>query len=168
MVFLYQLIYKIITCRNKMEGNKWPLLYFIHILNIIFCITVFDPMLNLSSPVLVAFPILPQLAAITRVTGAWLLKGLIIDRCVLLTSTPECVVSPRRAITKVQPVAMQHTKELISTTHTYPWLIPIITWCRPFPFVPTNIQLIKSKLKLESRAIAVGVAMSPRKLGLFV
>ena len=42
---------------------------------------------------------------------------------------------------------------------------PIITWCRPFPFVPTNILLIKSKLKLEPRAIAVGVAMSPRNLG---
>ena len=45
------------------------------------------------------------------------------------------------------------------------WLIPIITWCWPFLFVSTNILLIKSKLKLESRAIAVGVAMSPRNLG---
>ena len=36
-------------------------------------------------------------------------------------------------------------------THTYPWLILIITWCRPFPFVLTNILLINSKLKLESR-----------------
>ena len=51
------------------------------------------------------------------------------------------------------------------TTHTYPWLIPIITWCWPFPFFSTNILFIKSKLKLESRAIAVGVAMSPRNLG---
>ena len=25
------------------------------------------------------------------------------DRCVLMTSTPECVVSPRRAITRAQP-----------------------------------------------------------------
>ena len=25
------------------------------------------------------------------------------DRCVLLTSTPECVVSPRQAITRAQP-----------------------------------------------------------------
>ena len=34
---------------------------------------------------------------------AWhLLKGLIMDRCVLLTSTPEWVVSPRRAITRAQ------------------------------------------------------------------
>ena len=79
-----------------------------------------------------------------------LIKGLIMDRCVLLTSTPECVVSPRRAITRAHP---------------YPWLIPIITWCRPFLFVTTNILLIKSKLKLVSRAIAVGVAMSPRNLG---
>ena len=94
-----------------------------------------------------------------------LFKGLIMDRCVLLTSTPECVVSPRRAITRAQPTGRQHTRELMSTTHTYPWLIPIITWCRPFPFVPTNILLIKSKLKLESRAITVGVAMSPRNLG---
>ena len=30
-------------------------------------------------------------------------KGLIMDRCVLLTSTPERVVSPRRAITGAQP-----------------------------------------------------------------
>ena len=49
----------------------------------------------------------------------------------------------------------------MSTTLTYPWLILIIT----FPFVSTNILLIKSKLKVESRAIAVGVAMSPRNLG---
>ena len=61
------------------------------------------------------------------------------------TSTPECVVSPRRAITRAQP--------------------PTITWCWPFPFVSTKILLIKSKLKLESRAIAVAVAMSPRNLG---
>ena len=79
------------------------------------------------------------------------------DSYVLLTSG----LRPRH-----RPVAAkQHTRELMSTTHTYPWLIPIITWCRPFPFVPTNILLIKSKLKLESRAIAVGVAMSPRNLG---
>ena len=45
------------------------------------------------------------------------------------------------------------------------WLIPIITWCWPFPFILTNILRIKSKLKLESRAIAIGVAMSLRNLG---
>ena len=87
-------------------------------------------------------------------------KGLIMDRCVLLTSTPEWVVSPRRAITRAQP-----TRELMSTTHTYPWLIPIITWCWQFPCLSTNILLIKSKSKLESRVIVVGVAMSPRNLG---
>ena len=59
----------------------------------------------------------------------------------------------------------QLPRELIPTKHTYPWLIPIITWCRPFPFVLINILLIKNKLKLEPRAIAVGVAMSPRNLG---
>ena len=32
-----------------------------------------------------------------------LFKGLIMDGCVLLTSTPECVVSPRRAIPRAQP-----------------------------------------------------------------
>ena len=52
----------------------------------------------------------------------------------------------------------------MSTTHTYPWLIPIITWCWQFPSLSTNILLIKSKLKLESRAIVVGVAMSLRNL----
>ena len=30
-------------------------------------------------------------------------KGLIMERCALLTSTPECVVSPHRAITRGQP-----------------------------------------------------------------
>ena len=53
----------------------------------------------------------------------------------------------------------------MSTTHTYPWLIPIITWWRQFPSLSTNILLIKSKLKLESRAIIVGIAMSPCNLG---
>ena len=53
----------------------------------------------------------------------------------------------------------------MSTTHPYPWLIPIITWCRQFLSISTNILLIKNKLKFESRAIAVGVAMSPRVLG---
>ena len=67
-------------------------------------------------------------------------KGLFMDRCVLLTSTPECVVSPR-------------------------WAIPIITWCWRFPSFSTNILLIKSQLKLRSKAIAVGVAMPPRNLG---
>ena len=64
-----------------------------------------------------------------------------------------------------RPAARQPTRELMSTTHTYPWLIPIITWCWQFPSLSTNILLIKSKLKLESRAIVVGVAMSPRNLG---
>ena len=99
-----------------------------------------------------------------------LFKGLIIDRCVLLTSTPECVVSPRRAITRAQPDWLPcgettHEGVDVNNTHTYPWLIPIMTWCWPFPFASTNILLIKSKLKLESRAITVGVAMSPRNLG---
>ena len=77
------------------------------------------------------------------------IKGLIMDRCVL-TSTPEWVVTPRRAITRAQP-------EWSPRGET--------TWCWQFPSLSTNIMLIKSKLKLESRAIVVGVAMSPRNLG---
>ena len=42
---------------------------------------------------------------------------------------------------------------------------PIITWCWQFPSLSTNILLIKSKLKFESRAIVVGVAMLPCNLG---
>ena len=61
--------------------------------------------------------------------------------------------------------ARQHTGELMSTTNTYPWLIPIITWCRQFPSLSANILLLKIKLKLESRAIAVRVATSPHNLG---
>ena len=44
-------------------------------------------------------------------------------------------------------------------------LISIITWCRQYQSLSNNILLIKCKLKLESRAIVVGVAMSPRNLG---
>ena len=55
-------------------------------------------------------------------------------------------------ITAMPSYCHQHKRELMSTTHTYPWLIPITTWCRPFLFVTTNILLIKSKWKLESRA----------------
>ena len=36
-------------------------------------------------------------------------KGLIMDRCVLLTLTPECVVSPCRAITRAQPEWLPHS-----------------------------------------------------------
>ena len=53
----------------------------------------------------------------------------------------------------------------MSTTHTYPWLILIITWCWQFPSLSINIPLFKSKLKLESRVIIVSVAMSPRNFG---
>ena len=59
----------------------------------------------------------------------------------------------------------KHTRELMSTTHTYPWLVTIIAWCRSFLSLSTNILLIKRKLKLESKAIAVDIAMSPRILG---
>ena len=56
-----------------------------------------------------------------------------------------------------RPAARQPTRELMSTTHTYPWLIPIITWCWQFPSLSTDILLIKSKSKLKSRAIVAGV-----------
>ena len=76
-----------------------------------------------------------------------------------------CWHQPQSVLSRRAGRSTGHTRELMSTTHTYPWVISIITWCWPFPFVSTNILLIKSKLKLESRAIAVGVAMSPRNLG---
>ena len=37
-------------------------------------------------------------------------KGLIMDRCMLLTSTPECVVLPCRAITRAQPIDFRAVK----------------------------------------------------------
>ena len=80
-------------------------------------------------------------------------KGFIMDRWVLLTSTPSCVVSLR---------AKQHKRDLMSTRQTYPWLIPIITWCRQFTSSSANILLIKCKLQLEPRTVAVDVAMSRR------
>ena len=76
-----------------------------------------------------------QNARVVSNHGRGLFKVLIMDRCVM------------------------------STTNTYPWFIPIISWCRQFPSISTNIVLIKSKWKLESNTFAVGVAMSPRNLG---
>ena len=70
------------------------------------------------------------------------------DGCVLLTSTPECVVSPRRVIPRAHP--------------RDPWLIPIITWYWQIWLLTINILLTKCKSKFESRAIPVRVAMLPR------
>ena len=67
------------------------------------------------------------------------------DRCVFLTSTPECVVSSRGETT-------HEGVDVKNTHHTYPWLIPITTWCQQYPFEPTKIIIIiiiRSKLKLE-------------------
>ena len=96
-------------------------------------------------------------------------KGLIMDRCVLLTSTPACLFhcpgqSQGRSPSD-RPTSRKQIRKLMSTTHSYPWLIPIITWCQQFCSLSTDILLIKSKLKLGLRATAVSVAMSPRNLG---
>ena len=80
------------------------------------------------------------------------------DGCVLLTSTPECVVSPRRVIPRAQPEGSPRGE----TTHTHPWLIPIITWYWQIWLLTINILLTKCKSKFESRAIPVRVAMLPR------
>ena len=61
-----------------------------------------------------------------------------------------------------RPAARQHTRELMSTTHTHPWLIPIITWYQQISLLTINILLTKCKSKFESRAIPVRVAMLPR------
>ena len=53
---------------------------------------------------------------------------------------------------------------LTSTIHTQSCFIPTITWGHGF-FTATNILLIKTNLKFESRATTVFVAMSPRYLG---
>ena len=53
---------------------------------------------------------------------------------------------------------------LTPTIHTQSCLIPIKTWCHHFS-TATNILLIKSNLKFESRATTVSIAMSPRYRG---
>ena len=45
-----------------------------------------------------------------------LFYGLIMDMCMLLTSTPECVVLPRRAITREQP---KTTHEGVDVNNTH-------------------------------------------------
>ena len=55
-----------------------------------------------------------------------LIKGLIMDGCVLLTSTPECVVSPRRAIPRAQPEGSSRgetTHEGVDVNNTHPSMI---------------------------------------------
>ena len=83
----------------------------------------------------------------------------------LLSVLSLCAWRSRGCRPSDRPTARQHMRELMLRTHTYPWLILIITWCRQFPSFCTNILLIKSKLKLASRSIAVPVAMSPLNLG---
>ena len=62
--------------------------------------------------------------------------------------------------------AVLTTYEGVDVNNTHLSMInPDYNMMQAFPFVATNILLIISKLKLESRAIAVGVAMSPRNLG---
>ena len=74
--------------------------------------------------------------------------------CLLLVSNSQ-VIAPRRDNTR---------GSLTPTIHTQSCLILIITWCHHFS-TATNILLIKSNLKLESRATAVYVALSPCYLG---
>ena len=55
-----------------------------------------------------------------------LFKGLIMDGCVLLTSTPECVVSPRRAIPRAAPSGSprgETTHEGVDVNNTHPSMI---------------------------------------------
>ena len=76
--------------------------------------------------------------------------------CVLFVSNSRgCCLAPRRDNTR---------GSLTPTIHTQSCLIPIITWCHHFS-TSTNILLLKSNLKFESRATTVSVAMSLRNLG---
>ena len=53
-------------------------------------------------------------------------KGLIMDGCVLLTSTPECVVSPRRVIPRAQPEGSpcgETTHSGVDVNNTHPSMI---------------------------------------------
>ena len=55
-----------------------------------------------------------------------LFKGLIMDGCVLLTSTPECVVSPCRVIPRAQPEGSprgETTHEGVDVNNTHPSMI---------------------------------------------
>ena len=101
----------------------------------LFCVPLSPPMREVG---ISWAPPLMNTLIVYSVHSHELVKGLIMDRCVLLTSTPECCLD----------APGDHEG----------------AWCRPFPFVSTNILLIKRKLKLESRAVSVGIAMSPRKL----
>ena len=88
-------------------------------------------------------------------------KGSNMILCYCRCQNPEGGVSPRRAAPSRgrspsdSPKARQHPREFdTNNTQTQSCLIPITTWCHHFP-TATNIMLIKSNLKFESRATAV-------------
>ena len=97
------------------------------------------------------------------------IKGSNMIVCVLLVSNSLgcCLAAPgdhKGAARVIAPWRDNTWGSLTPTIHTQSCLIPIITWCHHFS-TATNILLIKSNLKFESRATAVSVAMSPRYLG---
>ena len=74
------------------------------------------------------------------------------DRCVLLTSTPECVVLTRRAINAGLNVNNTHLS-MINPDYN---MMPAIS-------IRIDQYTVYQK-QIKSRAITVGVAMSPRNL----
>ena len=59
--------------------------------------------MNIEASVRLRLLFISRISVIFLIFPCVLFKGLIMDRCMLLTSTPEWVVSPRRAITRAQP-----------------------------------------------------------------
>ena len=107
---------------------------------------------------------------ITYMSILKLLKGLIMDRCVLFTSTPEwVVVLRRRAITRAQPKWSprgETTHEGVDVNNTHLSMIkPDYNMMLAISVTIYQYSAYLNKLKLESRAIVVSIAMSPRNLG---
>ena len=105
---------------------------------------------------------------LTEPVVASVLKGSNMIVCVLLVSNSRgcCLAAPgdhEDAARVIVPRWDNTRGSLTPTIHTQSCLIPIITWCHNFS-TATNILLIKSNLKFESRATAVSVAMSSRYL----
>ena len=59
----------------------------------------------------------------------------------------------------------QYMRELMSTTHTQPWSISIMTWYQPFWLITNDNLIIISKIKFESKALTARVTKISPDIG---
>ena len=89
----------------------------------------------------------------------------VVDRSVIGKWRAYCRSLWRHIFAHSLCLGIHHPRELMTTTHTQPWLIPVETWHQEFRSITTNTQLIVTIWKFEARAITVRIAIILRTLG---